>query len=115
MEWDSSTAFTTRPAYDWPSKNFCTPATIAAAAERCPPPVSDEIIRILGMRCDTGKNRSLYFVLCSCCLLFAVYCLLFTVYCLLFTASTLCPSCLLLQAATDPSLFAPSSFPFPAS
>src|SRR5882757_4086733 len=52
MECDSSTAFTTRTAYDWPSKNFCTPATIAAAAERCPPPVSEEMIRILGIRCD---------------------------------------------------------------
>src|SRR6266404_256725 len=65
MEWDSSTAFTTRTAYDWPSKNFCTPATIAAAAERWPPPVSDEMIRILGMRCDIEKNSSLVFGLWS--------------------------------------------------
>src|SRR5215213_4382603 len=43
-------ARTTRTAYDWPLKNFWTPATMAAAAERWPPPVSDEMIRIFGTR-----------------------------------------------------------------
>src|SRR5215213_2953772 len=45
---DSSTAFTTRTAYESPPQNFCTPATMAAAADLCPPPVSDEMIKIFG-------------------------------------------------------------------
>src|ERR1044071_7316696 len=45
---DSSTARTTRTAYESPPQNFCTPATMAAAADLCPPPVSDEMIRIFG-------------------------------------------------------------------
>src|SRR6185369_15073159 len=70
---DSSTARTTRIAYDSPSKNFCTPATMAAAAERCPPPVSDEMIRIFGIRCccwdilvEIGYRQARVFCLLHC-------------------------------------------------
>src|SRR5436190_13750794 len=45
---DSSTARTTRTAYDSPFTKLSMPATIAAAAERWPPPVSDEMMRIFG-------------------------------------------------------------------
>src|SRR6185369_24775 len=37
-----------RIAYDSPFTKLSTPATIAAAAERCPPPVSEEMMRIFG-------------------------------------------------------------------
>src|SRR5437588_2474490 len=52
---DSSTARTTRTACESPSQNFCTPATIAAAAERWPPPVSEEMIKIFGP-CDRDMS-----------------------------------------------------------
>src|SRR5262245_11693630 len=60
-------------AYDSPSRKFCTPATIAAAAERWPPPVSDEMIKILGTRGEGSSTKGPPFTLFSWYRLFTAW------------------------------------------
>src|SRR4051794_33577040 len=45
---DSSTALMIRTPTNCPCQNRCTPSAIACAADLWPPPVSEEMIRILG-------------------------------------------------------------------